>query len=58
MDIFNVTLVDFVLFQKYSSRVISAGDMIANSTRMEKHSRKHILTCLHLYPQADNEDLS
>lgn len=36
MDIFNVTLVDFVLFQKYSSRVISAGDVIANSIRMEK----------------------
>lgn len=58
MDIFNVTVVDFVLFQKYSSRVIAAGDVIANTTRMEKHSRKHILTWLHLHSQADTEDLS
>lgn len=38
--------------------MISAGDMIANITRMEEHSRKHILTWLQLHPQADTEDLS
>lgn len=56
MDIFNVTVVDFVSFQKYSSRVIGARDGIIN-TRME-NSRNHILTWLHLHPQANTEDLS
>lgn len=31
MDILNATVFDFVLFQKYSGRVISAGDVFTNT---------------------------
>lgn len=40
LEIFNITPVNFVLFQRYPGRFIGAADVPANSARMVKLSWK------------------
>lgn len=58
LEIFNITPVDFMLFQRYPGRFIGAADVPANSARMVKLSWKDTPVWLHLPPQADTGALS